>query len=168
MLTFEQMALRLVVAILLGALIGVEREIAGREAGLKTGLTVAAGSAMFAILSLQLPYIIALSSVNLPDIIARNSGFLSVIANIAVGVGFLGAGVIIKTRRHVHGLTTAAGIWVTAAIGVLAGVGLIQFAAFSAALIAGLFFIIRKSGFEPKIRPVQYSDDSDESGVDEQ
>lgn len=167
MLTFEQMAWRLVVAILLGALIGVEREIAGREAGLKTGLTVAAGSALFAMLSLELPYIVALSSANLPDIIARNSGFLAVIANIAVGVGFLGAGVIIKTRKHVHGLTTAAGIWVTAAIGVLAGVGLIRFAAFSAALIAGLFFLIRKSGFEPRIRPAQYDDEKDESGREE-
>lgn len=153
MLTLEQMIFRLVVAVLLGALIGIEREIAGREAGLKTGMTVAAGSAIFTIIGLQLPYLIAPSVAALPDILARNSGFLAVIANIVVGVGFLGAGVIIKTERHIHGLTTAAGIWVTAAVGVLAGIGLNEFAAFAAALIAALFFLIRKSGIEPHIRP---------------
>ncbi len=155
MITFNQMALRLVVAILLGALVGIEREIAGREAGLKTGLTVAAGSAMFAIVGLQLPYIVALSQSGLPEIIARNSGFLAVIANIVVGVGFLGAGVIIKTDKHIHGLTTAAGIWVTAAIGVLVGIGLIEFAAFAAATVTLLFYLIRKSNIEPKIRPLE-------------
>jgi putative Mg2+ transporter-C (MgtC) family protein len=155
MLTFEQMAFRLVIAILLGSLIGIEREIAGREAGLKTGLTVAAGAALFTMVGLNLPYIIALSATNLPEVIARNSGFLAVIANIVVGVGFLGAGVIMKMDKHVHGLTTAAGIWVTAAVGVLVGMGLIQFAAFGAALIAFLFYIIRKSGIEPKIRQSQ-------------
>ena len=158
MITFNQMAFRLIVAILLGALVGIEREIAGREAGLKTGLTVAAGSAMFAIVGLQLPYIVALSQSGLPDIISHNSGFLAVIANIVVGIGFLGAGVIIKTERHIQGLTTAAGIWVTAAIGVLAGIGLLEFAAFSAAIITLLFYIIRKSNIEPRIRPVETGD----------
>lgn len=164
MLTLEQMIFRLMVAVFLGALVGIEREIAGREAGLKTGLSVAAGAAMFTMVGLQLPSIIALSPQDLPEIIARNSGFLAVIANIVVGVGFLGAGVIIKTRKHVHGLTTAAGIWVTSAIGVLVGIGLIEFAAFGAAVIAALFFLIRKSNIEPKIRP----SDFDEIEPDEQ
>jgi putative Mg2+ transporter-C (MgtC) family protein len=155
MLTLEQMIFRLVVAILLGALVGLERELAGREAGLKTGLMVAAGSAMFTIIGLQLPYVIALSAQNLPDIIARNSGFLAVIANIVVGVGFLGAGVIIKTEKHVHGLTTAAGIWVTSAIGVMVGIGLVQFASFAAAVITCLFYVIHKSGIEDRIRPAE-------------
>lgn len=162
MLTFEQMAWRLVVAILLGALVGIEREIAGREAGLKTGMMVAVGSAVFAMIGLQLPSIIALSPQNMVDVVARNSGFLAIIANITVGVGFLGAGVIIKTHKHVHGLTTAAGIWVTASIGVLVGVGLIEFAALSAATVTGLFFLIRKSGIETKIRPESWEKDSTE------
>lgn len=167
MLTFEQMAYRLGIAILLGALIGVEREIAGREAGLKTGLTVAAGSAIFAIIGLQLPSIMALSQANLLDIISHNSGFLSVIANITVGVGFLGAGVIIKTNKHVHGLTTAAGIWVTAAIGVLAGIGLIEFASLAASTITGLFFVLRKANVGPILRPTTTDLESEEVLNDE-
>ncbi|HEY4525758.1 MAG TPA: MgtC/SapB family protein, partial [Candidatus Paceibacterota bacterium] len=70
---------------------------------------------------------------------------LAVIANIVVGIGFLGAGTIIKDDKRAHGLTTAAVIWTTAAVGVLAGIGLIEFAAFCGVLFAVLLYALRKT-----------------------
>ena len=132
MLTLEQMLIRLALAALLGLIMGIERQFAGKEAGLRTDMMVAAGAAIFSIVGMTLPYLIALSPDNLADVIARNSGFLAVIANIIVGVGFLGAGIIVKQGTHVHGLTTAATIWFVAAVGVLCGIGLLEFAVIAA------------------------------------
>src|SRR5581483_5000426 len=128
-LTLEQMLLRLLVAVVLGAVIGAEREIVGKDAGIRTEIMVAAGAAVFSITGISLPYIISLDAANLREVLARNSGFLTVLANVVVGVGFLGAGIIVQRGSHVYGLTTAATIWFVAAIGVLCGVGLIKFAA---------------------------------------
>lgn len=144
MLTLEQMVIRLVVAIILGAIIGIEREFAGKEAGLRTDIMVAAGAAIFSMVSIVLPYIIALSPENLTEVIARNSGFLGVIANVVVGVGFLGAGIIVKHGTHVLGLTTAATVWLVAAVGVLCGIGLINFAAISTVGLTILLTLLRR------------------------
>ena len=70
-----------------------------------------------------------------------------------VGIGFLGAGIILKTEERVHGLTTAAVIWVTAGIGVLAGLGLAIFATTATIFIAGLLYVLRKLGVTDRIRP---------------
>jgi len=153
MLTLEEMLLRLGLAVILGLIIGLEREMAGKEAGLRTDMMVSAGSAIFSIVALSLPYIIAVSPENLPDIIARNSGFLTVIANVVVGVGFLGAGIIVKHGVHVRGLTTAATIWFVSAIGILCGIGLTAFAIVSAIGITFILEILRRSnlhGFSGK------------------
>ncbi len=132
MLTLEQMLIRLALAALLGLIMGVERQFAGKEAGLRTDMMVAAGAAIFSIVGMSLPYLVAFSPTHLTDIIARNSGFFAVIANVIVGVGFLGAGIIVKQGVHVRGLTTAATIWFVAAIGVLCGIGLLEFAVIAA------------------------------------
>lgn len=138
------MVLRFVVALALGALIGAERELVGKyEAGVRTAMLVAGGAAIFSIVAIMLPYIIATPADNVSDIIAHNSGFLNVIANIVVGIGFLGAGIIIKTEAHVHGTTTAATIWATAAVGTLVGIGLIWMAIISSAIIAALLYLLR-------------------------
>lgn len=147
MLTLEEMLLRLGLAVLLGLIVGLEREIAGKEAGLRTDMMVAAGSAIFAIIGLSLPYIVAISPENLPDVIARNSGFLTVIANVVVGVGFLGAGIIVKHGMHVRGLTTAATVWFVSAIGILCGIGLFNFAIVSAIGITIILEILRRTNF---------------------
>lgn len=147
------MLLRLGLAILLGLIVGLEREIAGKEAGLRTDMMVAAGSAIFAIVGVTLPYLVAVSPENLPDVIARNSGFLTVIANVVVGVGFLGAGIIVKHGVHVRGLTTAATIWFVSAIGILCGIGLTNFAIISAIGITVILELLRRSnlhGFSGK------------------
>lgn len=146
MLSLEQMLIRLAVAIVLGFLIGLERESIGKEAGVRTDMLVAAGAAIFAIIGLTLPYIVSESTGNLADVIARNSGFLAVIANVVVGIGFLGAGIIVKQGTHVRSVTTAATIWFVAAVGVLAGVGLLAFAAVATGLMLILLLIFR--GFD--------------------
>ena len=141
------MAVRFVVALVLGALLGLERELVGKEsAGIRTTMLVTSGAAIFTMVGLVLPYIVTAGGAgNLADVLAHNSGFLSVIANIVVGVGFLGAGLIIKTDNHPHGVTTAALIWMAAAIGVLAGTGLLAFGAAATIVIALLLYILRKT-----------------------
>ncbi|MFA6407421.1 MAG: MgtC/SapB family protein [Candidatus Paceibacterota bacterium] len=150
MLTLEQMIIRLVVAVVLGAIVGFEREWIGKEAGIRTNIMVAAGSAIFAIISISLPYLITTSPENLSEVIARNSGFLSVIANVVVGVGFLGAGIIVKHGMHVRGLTTAATVWFASAIGVLAGIGLTSFAAVATLSMVFLLVVLRKLSLLPR------------------
>jgi len=147
MLTLEEMLLRLGLAVLLGLVIGLEREMAGKEAGLRTDMMVAAGSAIFSIASLSLPYIIAVSPDAVPNVIANNSGFLNLVSNIVVGVGFLGAGIIVKHGVHVRGLTTAATVWFVSAIGILCGIGLTDFAIVSTIGITAVLEILRRTNF---------------------
>jgi putative Mg2+ transporter-C (MgtC) family protein len=151
MLTLEQMILRLAVAMVLGMIIGFEREMIGKEAGIRTCMMVAAGAAIFSMISITLPYIVALSPENLPDIIARNSGFLAMVANIVVGIGFLGAGIIIKTEERVRGVTTAALIWVVASIGVLIGLGMTYFGIIAAILITITLYVLRNVNLGEKL-----------------
>jgi putative Mg2+ transporter-C (MgtC) family protein len=102
------MTLRILLAAALGAVIGYQRERAGKAAGLRTHMLICIGSALFTLVSIY--------------------GFdtdLRIAAGIVTGVGFLGAGAIINTGEGiVQGLTTAASIWVSAAIGLAAGAGL--------------------------------------------
>lgn len=152
MLTFEQMVVRLILAMALGALIGLERELVGKEAGIRTTMVMAAGAAIFTMISISLPYIIS-SPENLDNVIARNSGFLGVIAGIVTGVGFLGAGIILKTNEHVRGLTTAALVWTASSIGALAGLGLTKIALVSTFFISGTLYLLRKADLYKRIRP---------------
>ncbi len=139
------MFLRFVIALVLGALLGLERELVGKEAaGIRTTMLVTSGAAIFSMIALVLPYIVSAQTNNLADVIARNSGYLGMIGNIVVGIGFLGAGLIIKTNDHPHGVTTAALVWIAAAIGILVGVGLTQFAFAAAVVIAILLYLLRK------------------------
>jgi putative Mg2+ transporter-C (MgtC) family protein len=151
MLTLEEMLLRLAVAVVLGAIVGIERDMAGKEAGIRTDIMVAAGAAIFSIVGIVLPYLVSASpTTNVDEVIARNSGFLTVIANIVVGVGFLGAGIIVKHGVHVRGLTTAATVWFVAAVGVLCGIGLINFAVVATVVMTLLLFVLRKVNlFQP-------------------
>jgi putative Mg2+ transporter-C (MgtC) family protein len=144
MLTLSVMLIRLAAAVLLGAIVGLERELIGKEAGIRTNIMVAAGAALFSVAGITLPYLIALSPENLSDVIAHNGGFLTLIGNVVIGVGFLGAGIIVKDGIRVRGLTTAATVWFTAAVGVLCGIGLIELAAIAVVGLALLLFILRK------------------------
>jgi putative Mg2+ transporter-C (MgtC) family protein len=106
-------------------------------------MLVTGGASIFAMIALVLPYITASTLGAMPDATALNSAF-AVIANIVVGVGFLGAGLIIKLNDQPHGVTTAALIWTAAAVGALVGIGLTQFAFAAAVLLALLLYVLRK------------------------
>lgn len=149
MLTFSEMAVRLLVALALGALMGLEREIVGKEAGIRTAMVVSGGASIFTMISLVIPYITGADLTQSASVVQ----FDRVISNIVVGIGFLGAGIIIKTDGHVRGLTTAALIWAAAAVGTLVGLNLLEFAAFSALLISGSLYLLRRIGIYERIRP---------------
>jgi putative Mg2+ transporter-C (MgtC) family protein len=103
--------IRLLMAALLGGILGFEREQRGKAAGIKTHMLVAIGSALFVLIPLQAGI--------------SDAEMSRVMQGIITGIGFLGAGAILKGQdeKDLKGLTTAAGIWVTAAIGVAAGLG---------------------------------------------
>ncbi len=101
--------LRLLLAAGLGAAIGIERELRRKPAGLRTNILIALGAALFTTMSIELG-----QGGKTPDRIA---------AQIVTGIGFLGAGAIMRSGHSVHGMTTAATIWVNAAVGVAAGAG---------------------------------------------
>ena len=111
------LSVRLVVAALLGALVGLEREIHGHPAGMRTHLLVSVGSALFTVISIHGFVGVLEPSVQAPVDPSR------VAAQVVSGIGFLGAGAIIKDGFTVRGLTTAASLWATAAIGMAAASG---------------------------------------------
>jgi putative Mg2+ transporter-C (MgtC) family protein len=115
--------LRLLAAALLGGLIGLERDIHGRAAGLRTNLLVCLGSALF----MQVSLAVAASSGTLTAGGLRSDPG-RIAAQIITGIGFLGAGAIIKAGFSVHGLTTAACLWLVAGIGMAAGAGYFELA----------------------------------------
>lgn len=150
------MLLRFVVALILGALLGLERELVGKEAGVRTELLVAGGASIFAMVGLMLPYIAAGISGSVVDISAQTNS-LGIIANVVVGIGFLGAGLIVRDGTHTHNLTTAALVWATAAIGILVGIGMIEFAVATAVIIAVLLYILRKLDIAERVEKEEIS-----------
>ena len=110
MLSDSELISRLLTAALLGAVLGFEREIRQKSAGLRTNILIAVGAALFTLMSYEL---------------AETNGAdpSRVAAQIVTGIGFLGAGAIMRTDSGVQGLTTAATVWVNAAVGVAAGGG---------------------------------------------
>lgn len=117
--TEQDLAVRILVAALLGAGIGLERELSGQSAGLRTHITIAMGAALFAVVSAYSfgEFDQERAATNFQVDVTR------VASNVVVGVGFLGGGAIIKHGMTVSGLTTAASIWVTAAVGLAIGLG---------------------------------------------
>ena len=107
MAEYTEILLRLVLSVVFGGLIGLEREVVHRPAGLRTHMLVSLGSALFVLITIE----------TLPGEVAR------IIAGIATGVGFLGAGTIFRSKSEVHGLTTAASIWAVSAVGLAVGLG---------------------------------------------
>ena len=122
--TYLELTVRLSFALVLGGAIGIEREYRAKEAGFRTHFLVALGSALFCIVS-QFGFGIDLKDSS------------RVAAQVVSGIGFLGAGTIIFQKNVVRGLTTAAGLWVTAAIGLACGTGM-----YMAALIATVMVLL--------------------------
>ncbi len=124
---FQKDALDLVIAVLLGGVIGFEREWRQRLAGLRTNTLVSLGAAIFVVFEGQF----------------IDSGPTRVAAQVVSGIGFLGAGVIWKEGVNVRGLNTAATLWCSAAVGLLAGAGSWRLAVLAAALIVGVNIVLR-------------------------
>lgn len=111
--------LRLSVAALCGAIVGFDREVEGHDAGIRTHLLLAVGSALFGVVSVG-AFTMFFAQRNDSNFTVDPSRIASYVA---AGVGFLGAGAIVKRDDRVRGLTTAASIWVVAAVGLAAGLG---------------------------------------------
>ncbi len=122
-----EMILRLALAMVLGGVIGYQRRLSGKPAGLRTHTLISVGSALFTIVG----------TTAFSDDPAR------VAAGIVTGIGFLGAGAILHRRQNVEGLTTAATIWVVAAIGLAAGAGLYIIAPVTAIITLIVLFLPR-------------------------
>ena len=137
--------IRLIAATLLGAIIGFERERAGKAAGLRTHILVALGTCVF---------VLACSGYGM-----SSEGLSRLIQGIVTGIGFLGAGSILKLNeeRNIQGLTTAAGIWMTAAIGVAVGLGTLGLALLATILTVIVLALIGqidyKAGNNPAAKP---------------
>lgn len=120
--TYMELTIRLTLALLLGGAIGIEREYRAKEAGFRTHFLVALGSALFCLVS-QFGFGVDLKDAS------------RVAAQVVSGIGFLGAGTIIFQKNVVRGLTTAAGLWVTAAIGLACGTGMYLAAVLTTAMV---------------------------------
>jgi len=125
-LEFMDFATRIFAAVVLGAMIGAEREYHKRPAGILTLPMVALGSALMTIISFSVP--------GVPDP-------TRIAAGIATGIGFIGAGSILKVKDSVRGITTAAAIWVVAALGMAAGFGMYMEAFITAILVILIVFV---------------------------
>lgn len=133
-----RLLIRMTVAMLLGAIIGAQREQYGKPAGLRTHILVSMGSALFVIAAIESGM--------------TSDGVSRVIQGLTTGIGFIGAGAILKLAQgqKIQGLTTAAGIWATAAVGVSVGLGLLGIAVLGVTLI---WFVLAVLGhFEVRIK----------------
>lgn len=128
-----RLCVRLLVAVVLGGLLGYQRESIGAAAGLRTHMLVSLGCALFVIIPLQ-------AGMELDDL-------SRVIQGVTAGIGFLGAGAILKLtdENQIVGLTTAASIWLTAAVGIAAGMGREGTAVISALFAFVILSLLRKS-----------------------
>ncbi|MCJ7776948.1 MAG: MgtC/SapB family protein [Sedimentisphaerales bacterium] len=109
--------LSVILAVVLGAVVGLEREIRGKAAGLRTNVLICLGAAVFTIISREMA--------------GGQDSITRIAAQIVTGVGFLGAGAVIQDRGGVHGLTTAATIWLVASVGMACGARLYLLAVIS-------------------------------------
>jgi putative Mg2+ transporter-C (MgtC) family protein len=131
-MTLFRIATRLLCAAILGAIVGWERETSGRAAGLRTHIMVALGAALFTVAPMEAG--------------ATASDLAQLVKGIAAGIGFLGAGAILKlaAEREIQGLTTAASIWLTAAVGLAVGAGQVWLALFAIVLSLATLVVLRR------------------------
>ncbi len=128
MITELDFILKMVLAIALGAIVGFEREFDDEPAGVRTHILVILGSTLFTILSFEF---------------MGASDSSRVAAGIVTGIGFIGAGAIFRAENKVKGITTAASLWVIAAIGMAVGLGFFIAATVTALMVFGVLFVKR-------------------------
>jgi putative Mg2+ transporter-C (MgtC) family protein len=137
---FVRVVVRLVAAAALGAVAGLQRERAGKPSGLRTHMLVSLGSALFMVVPMELGF---------------GGAMANVLQGVATGIGFIGAGAILKLHdsREIEGLTTAAGIWMTAAVGIAVGVGGLGIAIVASILMWMILSVLLR--IERRISPEQ-------------
>ncbi|TQF11128.1 MgtC/SapB family protein [Myxococcus llanfairpwllgwyngyllgogerychwyrndrobwllllantysiliogogogochensis] len=138
-------ALRLGVAALLGAVLGLERELRGQAAGLRTHILVSLGACLFTLASVFVEWTLGGDS---PD--GSRADVSRIASQVVVGIGFLGAGAIIRDQGQVKGLTTAANLWLTASVGLATGMGF-HWAAGTTVVIA----LLALAGLRPLERAIR-------------
>jgi len=138
----QTIVLQLIISLLLGALVGVERSIAGKMAGMRTFALVSIGATLFTLVGKEVTDMYA----------AGVADPLRVVGSVVSGIGFIGAGLIIFSEKKVKGLTTAAGLWVSAALGVAVGFELYFMAVFASFLT--LFVLTAMWNLEEKVEEV--------------
>ncbi len=148
----------IVLAAFLGAAIGMERELSGKSAGLRTNLLICLGAAIFTIISKRM-------------VDVTEGSTTRIAAQILTGVGFLGAGAVIQDRHGAHGLTTAATIWLVASIGMACGAGFHTLAVVSTLIVivvlAGLLKLskpLARYAQKQQAKTESISDDQDYTG----
>jgi putative Mg2+ transporter-C (MgtC) family protein len=155
MFPLHEFVVRLALAAALGAVIGVERDLHRRPAGVRTSAFVCFGSALFTMLSFELAHRYG------------DTSSTRIVSNLIPGIGFLGAGAILREAGGVVGLTTAATIFVEAAIGMAAGGGLYAVAGYSTGLVlfalVVLGLITRRTGLKPRLLAVRVATSQTES-----
>lgn len=126
------MILQIIYSIILGFFIGLERESSGKEIGIRTTSLISLGSTLFCLISMNMTH----------------GDPTRIVGQIITGIGFIGAGLIFRSDNHVHGLTTAATIWCSAAVGALVGMGLYQmaFIGMLAIIVINKLFLYLKIG----------------------
>ena len=148
---------RLMLAMVLGGIIGLERELKNHSAGFRTHILVTVGSCIFMLVSVSMPVIITA----MPNGTVNNVDPSRIAAQVVSGIGFLGAGAIIQAKgRRIHGLTTAASLWVVAAIGLAVGAGL-----YLTSIIATIMLLIILTSFsrlESKLAAMMQRQQQDE------
>lgn len=130
MVSDTELVLRLLMAAALGGAIGFEREVRQKDAGLRTNILIAVGAALFTLMSIEMSEG------------RENADATRIAAQIVTGIGFLGAGAIMRTRGGVQGLTTAATVWVNAAVGVAAGGGRFHLAVIATAVTLSVLLLL--------------------------
>ena len=146
-ITWAEVALRLALAAVLGGAVGLERELREREAGLRTHLLVSVGAAVFTLVSAY-----GFRDFNYGSREGITLDPTRIAAQIVTGIGFLGAGAIIRQGLSVRGLTTAATLWVVAAIGLASGAGYYSVAVISTALVLFSLYPLRLLAYRAVVR----------------
>ncbi|APZ48379.1 hypothetical protein BW721_00995 [Jeotgalibaca sp. PTS2502] len=145
-LNYVEVTIRLIIAIMIGAAIGMEREKNHQSAGLRTNIVVCVSACLLTIIQKETSYMVIRMSIENPDLQSvLSTDFTRLTAQIVSGIGFLGAGAILTTRSDtISGLTTAATIWGVAGLGIAVGMGLYYLAIVTCLIILIVLYVLKR------------------------
>ncbi|MEG0256292.1 MgtC/SapB family protein [Vagococcus sp.] len=155
-MTFLEIGQRLLLAVVMSGAIGFDREFKSRPAGMRTHILVCVGATIIAILQTEIHLNVLEQVANHPELIGVvRSDQTRLIAQVISGIGFLGAGTIIVTKRAVAGLTTAASLWTVACLGLAAGMGYYKVALIGFIVIQSVLSLLKKVIVVPSIKTLE-------------